>query len=92
VVKPPARLAVPNGQSRQQHPLAAEPVGQAAEGQQQRGEDQVVGVDHPLQLRSGGVQLAHHGRKRHVHHRRFQVDQERRQQQRNKNHGLRSHS
>ena len=80
-----------HGQPCQQHPLAAEPVGQAAEGEQQRGEDQVVGVDHPLQLRSGGVQLAHHGRKRHVHQGRVQVDQERCQQQRNKNHGLRSH-
>ena len=80
-----------HGQPCKQHSLAAEPVGQAAEGEQQRGEDQVVGVDHPLQLRSGGVQLAHHGRKRHVHQGRVQVDQERCQQQRNKNHGLRSH-
>ena len=46
-----------DGQAGEQHALAAEPVGQAAEGQQQRGEDEVVGVDDPLQLGRGGVQL-----------------------------------
>ena len=51
VVKPPARLAVAeHGQPGQQHALAAEPVGQAAEGEQQRGEDEVERVDDPLQL------------------------------------------
>src|SRR5262249_6978539 len=80
-----------HGQPGQQHALAAEPVGQAAAGQQQRGEDQVVGVDDPLQLGGGGVQLAHQRRKRHGHQGRVQVDQERCQQQRNKNHGFGSH-
>ena len=92
VVKPPAKLAVPDdGQPGQQHALAAEPVGQAAEGQQQRGEDQVVGVDDPLQLGGGGMQLADHGGQRHVHQGRVEVDQERREQQRDQDHGLGSH-
>ena len=51
-----------HGQPGQQHPLPAEPVRQAAEDQQQRGEHQVVGVDHPLQLGGGGMQLAHQAR------------------------------
>ena len=81
-----------HGQSGQQHALAAEPVGQAAEGEQQRGEDEVVGVDDPLQLGGGGMQLAHQGGKRHVHQGRVEVDEERREQQRDEDHGLGSHS
>jgi hypothetical protein len=64
----------PHGQPGQQHALAAEPVGEAAERQHQRGEDQVVSIHHPLQLGGRGVQLAHHGGQRHVHQRRVQVD------------------
>ena len=80
-----------HGQSGQQHALAAEPVGQAAEGEQQRGEDEVEGVDDPLQLSGGGMQLAHQGGKRHVHQGRVQVDEERCEQQRDENQGLGSH-
>ena len=79
-----------HSQPRQQHALAAEPVRQAAESQQQRGEHQVERVNNPLQL-SGGMQLAHHRRKRHIHQGRIQVDQERRQQQRDEDHRLGSH-
>jgi hypothetical protein len=63
-----------HGQPGQQHALAAEPVGQAAEGQQQRGEDQVERVNDPQQLSGGGMQLAHQGGKRHVHQGRVQVE------------------
>ena len=80
-----------HGQSGQQHALPAEPVGQAAEGQQQRGEDEVERVDDPLQLGGGGMKLAHQGRKRHVHQRGVQVDEERREQQRDQDHGFGSH-
>ena len=93
VVKPPATLAVPNtARPGQQHALAAEAIGQAAEGQQQGGEDQVVGVHHPLQLGRGGVQLPDQAGQRDVHQRGVQVDGERGEQQRRENHGLRSHS
>src|ERR1700722_13006906 len=76
----------------QQHALAAEPVRQAAESEQQRGEDEVVGVDDPLQLRGGGMQLAYQGGKRHVDQGRVEVDEERREQQRDEDHGFGSHS
>ena len=77
-----------HGQARQQHALAAEPVRQAAERQQQRGEDEVVGVHHPLQLGGGGVQFADQGGERHVDHRGVQVDRERGEQQGGEDHGL----
>ena len=81
-----------HGQPGQQHALAAEPVGQAAEGEQQRGEDEVVGVDDPLQRSGGGMQLAHQGGKRHVHQGGVQVDEECCEQQRGEDHGFGSHS
>ena len=37
--------------------LAPEAVAERAEDEQQTGEDEQVGVDHPLQLRGGGVEL-----------------------------------
>jgi hypothetical protein len=81
-----------HGEPSQQHALAAEPVGQAAERQQQRGEDQVVGVDHPLQLGGGGMQLAHQRGQRHVHDRGVEVDHESGEQQRHEDHWLGSHA
>ena len=59
VAKPPARLAAPNdGQAGEQHSLSAEAVAEAARRQEQGGEDEVVGVDDPLQLAVRGMQLA----------------------------------
>ena len=42
--------------------LAPEAVAERAEDEQQAGEDEQVGVDHPLQLRGGGVELVLQGR------------------------------
>ena len=39
-----------------EHAPAAEEVGERAGGEQQRGEREGVGVDHPLQVGEGGVQ------------------------------------
>ena len=55
---------------------SAEAVPQAPGGQQQAGEHQGVRVDHPLQLRVGGVQLPHDGRQGHVEDRVVQHDDE----------------
>ena len=41
-----------------QRALAAVPVAEGAGGEQEPGEHQGVGVDHPLELRAGGVELA----------------------------------
>jgi hypothetical protein len=40
-----------------ERPLAAEPVAEGAHREQQPGEGQQVGVDHPLERRAGGVEL-----------------------------------
>ena len=65
----------------QQHSLASQPVGQAARDQHKRGEDQVVGVHHPLQVRGSGAGLPHQAGQRHVHDRDVQADDVRRQAQ-----------
>jgi len=65
-----------DGEPREQHSLAADPVGQGARRQQQGGEDQVVRVDHPLQLARGGAQLAYQGGQCDVDQRRIQVNDE----------------
>ena len=71
-----------HGEAGEQHPLAPDAVGEAARGEQQRGEDEVVGVDDPLQLAVGGVQLAHERGQRDVDDRRVEVDREGGEQQR----------
>ena len=53
-------------QAGEQESLAAEAVAEAAGGQQQRREHQVVGVDDPLQLRVRRMQLANKRRERDV--------------------------
>jgi hypothetical protein len=80
-----------HGESRQQHSLAAEAVREAPRGQDQRGEHQVVGVDHPLQLARGGVQLAHEAGQGHVDDGRVEVDGERGEEQRHQYQGLGAH-
>jgi hypothetical protein len=80
-----------DGEPGEQHALAAEPVGQAAKGEQQRREDEVVGVDDPLQLGRGGVQVPGEGGQRDVHQGRVEVDEERREEQRHEDHWLGSH-
>ena len=52
--EPTAKIAQPD----QQHPLAADAVTEHAPGEQQAGEHEDVGVDGPLQLALGGVELA----------------------------------
>ena len=80
--EPPAKLAsAEHGQSGQQHALAAEAVREAARSEEQRREDQVVSVDHPLQLGVGGAELADQGGQHVVDEGRVQVDDERRHQQ-----------
>ncbi|MEZ5137592.1 MAG: hypothetical protein R2711_02070 [Acidimicrobiales bacterium] len=46
--------------------LAAEAVAEGAGGEQEPGEHERVGVDHPLQRAGAGVQLARQGGQRHV--------------------------
>ena len=53
-------------QTQLQHPLAPEAVTEGAERQEQPGEDQGVGVHHPLQLGAGGVELPHDRGEGHV--------------------------
>ena len=49
-----------------QRALAAVPVADGAGGEQEPGEHQGVGVDHPLELRAGGIELAGQRGQRHV--------------------------
>ena len=79
-------------QTGEQESLAAETVAEAAGGQQQRSEQQVVGVDDPLQLRVRRVQLANQRREGHVDDRDVEVDHERCQQQRDENQGTALHA
>ena len=51
-----------NSQAEEEEPLAPEAVGQAATDEQEPGEDHGVGVDDPLQLAGGGMQVPHQGR------------------------------
>ena len=46
--------------ARLERKLAPEAVAERAEHEQQAREDEQVGVDHPLQLRGGGVELGLH--------------------------------
>ena len=46
------------------HAAAAEPVAERGAGEHQAAEDQVVGVDGPLQVGQAGAQLGPHGRQR----------------------------
>ena len=63
-----------------QHALAAKAVGDAARGEKQRCEDEVVGVDHPLQLGVRGAELTGQRRQDVVDKCRVQVDNEGRHQ------------
>ena len=83
VVSPPATLAsAEHAEAGEQHALATEAVREAAGGEQQGGEHEVVGVDDPLQLAVGRVQLTHQRRQRDVDDRRVEVDREGREQER----------
>jgi len=57
---------------------AAEPVGQRPRGEDERGEREGVGVDHPLQVGEVGVQRALDLRQRDVHDRDVEQEHERR--------------
>ena len=59
------KITIPVGE----HASAAGEVGDRAGGQQQGGERQRVGVDHPLQVGEGRVERALDLRQRHVHDR-----------------------
>ena len=53
-------------QADHEHPLAPVPVAEAATGEEQAGEHQEVGVDDPLQLTGGGVEVDGERRQGHV--------------------------
>ena len=59
-----------------QRALAAEPVTEAAGGEEQAGEDDRVAVDDPLELAVGGVQALARGGQRHVEDRVVDADHE----------------
>ena len=61
-----------------EHELAAEQVGERAGGQQERGQGQRVGVDHPLDVREARVQIGRDLRQRDVHDRDVEQQHERR--------------
>jgi len=94
VVKPPARLAAPNTVSpASSMPLRPPRTGrQAAESEQQRGEDEVERVDDPQQI-SGWWQCNSRTRAGSATFTRgaVEVDEERCQQQRDEDHGFGSH-
>ena len=75
----------------EQGALAPDAVGQAAGGEQERGEHEVVGVDDPLQLAVGRVQFAHQRGQRHVDDRGVEVDREGGQEQGCENQGAAVH-
>ena len=66
----------------EQHPLAPDTVRQAPRREQERREDEVVGVDDPLQLAVRRVEFPHERRQRDVDDRRVEVDREGGEQQR----------
>ena len=78
-------------ETREQHPLAPEPVGQAAGSEDRCRKEQVERIHDPLELRIGCVQFAHQRRQRDVDDRGVEGDHERRQQQREQDQGLLAH-
>ena len=70
-----------DGDARLERELAPEPVAERAEDEQQAGEDEQVGVDHPLQLRSGGAELVLQGRQGDVEDRVVEPDDEQAQRE-----------
>ncbi len=70
------RTQAEDGEARLQGAASTEAVTERAGRQQQTGEDQGVGVDHPLQLAVGCVQLADDGGDRHVQDRVVEHDDE----------------
>src|SRR5262249_52965145 len=72
----------------EQDTLPPHPVAEVSGGEDQGREHKVVGVDDPLELGGGRVQLADEGRERDVDDRRVEVDRERRQQQGREDDGL----
>jgi hypothetical protein len=67
-----------HAQADHEHEPAAEPVGQRAAGQQQPGETERIGVDHPLQVGEAGVERALDVRQRGVDDRDVEQQHERR--------------
>ena len=64
-------------EARQEHDLAAVAVGQATAEDEQTGDDDVVRVDHPLQLADRGVEVATDERQREVDDRHVETGRER---------------
>src|ERR1035437_7592005 len=89
---PPRPPGGPNGPGpRQQHSLAPEPVGEASRREQERCEHEVVGVDDPLELAVGRVQLAHQRGQRDVDDRRVEVDRKRGEEEGREDEGTSAH-
>jgi hypothetical protein len=61
-----------------EHQPPSEQIGQCPCGQEQRGEGESVGVDHPLDLREARLELLGHARERHVDDRDVEQEHERR--------------
>ena len=61
--------------------LAPEAVAEGAEHEQETGEDEQVGVDHPLQLRGGGVELVLQRRQSDIENRVVEPDDHQAQRQ-----------
>ena len=70
------RACAEHGRAGQHHSLAAELVGDHAEGEHGAGEGQRVGADHPLQVRHARVQIALHTAQPDAHDRVVQEGQE----------------
>ena len=81
VVKAPQTLANPKTAKPPATSLYDQSVRETPRGQQQRGKHQVVGINNPLKLGRGGVELAHQRGQSHVHDRRVQVDGKRGQKE-----------
>ena len=71
-----AEPAAEDHQPGHEDPLAADPVAQRPEGEEQAGEHHGVGVDHPLQLAGAGTQAAGDRREGHVENGVVQTDEE----------------
>jgi hypothetical protein len=63
-------------QPEDEHPPVAEQVGGAPAQQQEAGEDEHVGVDHPLEVDGREAQVGPDRRQRHVDHRDVEHDHE----------------
>ena len=77
-----------DAEPREQHPLAADAVAEAPGSKDKRREHQAVRVDDPLQIGRRRAELAHERRQRDVHDRHVDVDDQRREAEREEDRAL----